>query len=96
MLSHARVLALLQYAAAFFILADVKFSVTAAENEASSTFTLEKMSVKGKWFTDSSGRTRLFHGFCDAGEETKRVGRFDGTNYLPVNLMQDSQIWIDS
>ena len=50
---------------------------------------LEKISVKGKFFVDASGRTRFFHGFCDAGEETNRVGRFDGTNYLPTNLLQD-------
>ena len=34
--------------------------------------------VDGRFFVDEFGRVMIFHGFNDVGEETKRVGPFDG------------------
>jgi len=46
--------------------------------------------VSDGFFVDDKRRVRLFHGFNDVGEETKRVGPFDGYNYLPQNLISNA------
>jgi len=45
--------------------------------------------VDGRFFVDEFGRVMIFHGFNDVGEETKRVGPFDGYKYLPQNLISN-------
>ncbi len=62
-----------------------------SSSSSSSATSLGRISVSGKHFIDSAGRVRLFHGFCDTGDETHRYGRFDGTNYLPHTLMSDAR-----
>jgi len=47
------------------------------------------ISVSGNHFVDNQGRVRVFRGFNDVGEETRRVGPFDGYNYLPQNLISN-------
>ena len=48
-----------------------------------------RIAVAGKFFVDQSRRVRLFHGFNDVGESTRRVGPFDGYNYLPQLLISN-------
>lgn len=49
--------------------------------------TLSRIGVSGRFFVDTDRRVRLFHGFNDVGEATRRVGPFDGFNYLPQVLI---------
>lgn len=50
---------------------------------------LSRISVRGRFFVDEYGRTNLFHGFNDVGDETNRKGQFDGSNHLPQLLISN-------
>ena len=64
------------------------FLVVAAESSPSD---VSRITVSGRFFVDASRRVRLFHGFNDVGEGDphKRVGPFDGYNYLPQTLISN-------
>lgn len=49
---------------------------------------LSKIQVCGRWFCDSQGRVRIFHGMNDI-QEAKDKGSFTGSNFLPHLMMED-------
>lgn len=48
-----------------------------------------RVRVSGRHFIDEHRRVRIWHGFNDVGESTKRVWPFDGYNYLPQQLISN-------
>jgi len=55
---------------------------------ACSASSISKIRVCGRWFCDSQGRVRIFHGMNDV-QEAKDKGHFTGHNFLPHLTMED-------